>query len=187
MVETSASLLERLRSAGDQQAWQRFVELYTPLLLSWARRIGVSSQDAADLIQDVLILLVKRLPEFQYDASGSFRSWLHVVLRNKYHDWRKKHLTIHRAELAAAVPDEYREADDGFSETEYRQYLIAAALRYVEREFSHSIGRAFREYAIAGRSATAVAADLGISENAVYLAKSRVMRRLKQELAGLLE
>lgn len=187
MIETSLSLLERLRCPTDQHAWQRFVELYTPLLFSWARRIGLQTHDAADLVQEVLTLLVKKLPEFQYDQNRSFRNWLHVILRNKCRDWKKKRTAWQRAELAAAVVDEDPEVDDTLSELEYRQFLIAAALRYVEREFSETVRQAFHEFAVLGRPAAAVAAELGMTENAVYLSKSRVLRRLKQELAGLLE
>jgi RNA polymerase sigma-70 factor (ECF subfamily) len=105
MLDTSLSLLERLRSPTDQHAWQRFVELYTPLLFSWARRVGLQSHDAADLVQEVLTLLVKKLPEFQYDQGRSFRGWVHVILRNKCRDWKKKRMASHRAKLAAAVID----------------------------------------------------------------------------------
>ena len=70
---TSETLLERLRQRSDQQAWQRFVELYTPLLFHWAYRVGRQEADAADLVQDVLALLVRKLPQFSYDSRSSFR------------------------------------------------------------------------------------------------------------------
>ena len=73
MDTTSVSLLERLRQPADQQAWERFVRLYTPLLYHWARRLGLSSEDAADLVQDVLARLVAQLPQFTYDPGKRFR------------------------------------------------------------------------------------------------------------------
>src|SRR5262245_44229902 len=84
MLSTSVSLLERLRRPRDAEAWARFVALYTPLLLAWAHRLGLQPADAADLVQDVLVLLFQKLPEFTYDPGKSFRHWLHVVLRNKW-------------------------------------------------------------------------------------------------------
>jgi RNA polymerase sigma-70 factor (ECF subfamily) len=79
MHTTPPSLLERLRQPAEQQAWERFVELYTPLIYYWAHRVGLEGHDAADLVQDVFTVLVQKLPEFHYDPQKSFRSWLHTV------------------------------------------------------------------------------------------------------------
>src|SRR5262245_52503939 len=86
MNSTSASLLERLRQPAEQGGWDRFIELYTPLLFYWARRLGLQDQDAADLVQDVFTTLVKKLPEFQYDACKGFRNWLRTLLVNRWRD-----------------------------------------------------------------------------------------------------
>jgi RNA polymerase sigma-70 factor (ECF subfamily) len=67
MHTTSATLLERLRQPADQEAWARFVRLYTPLPYYWARRVGLQEQDAADLVQEVFAVLFQKLPEFTYD------------------------------------------------------------------------------------------------------------------------
>ena len=75
MHTTPPSLLEQVRRPDDQQAWRRFVDLYTPLLFSSARRVGLTELDAADLVQDVFTLLVRKLPEFQYDRNKGFRAW----------------------------------------------------------------------------------------------------------------
>jgi RNA polymerase sigma-70 factor (ECF subfamily) len=98
METTSVSLLERLRQPDQPRAWERFVELYTPLLLYWARRRGLQHQDAADLVQDVLTVLVRKLPEFTYDRRRSFRGWLRTVLLNKWRDRQR----LHRLPLAGA-------------------------------------------------------------------------------------
>ena len=84
MNTTSFSLLERLRTPAEQEAWARFVKLYTPLLFRWARGVGLSSEEASDLVQDVLTLLVQKLPEFSYDRQKSFRGWLRTVMLNKW-------------------------------------------------------------------------------------------------------
>src|SRR5262245_41800561 len=72
MPPTSASLLQRLRTPGSGPAWDEFVELYSPLLFQWARRAGLKGEDAADLVQEVFVLLVRKLPEFEYDPSKGF-------------------------------------------------------------------------------------------------------------------
>jgi len=87
MATTSSSLLERLRQPEATEAWQRFVHLYTPLLYYWARGTGLPEHDAADLVQDVLVVLVQKLPEFRYDAGQSFRGWLRTITLNK---WRER-------------------------------------------------------------------------------------------------
>jgi RNA polymerase sigma-70 factor (ECF subfamily) len=188
MNTTRVSLLERIRQSADQVAWERFVKLYTPLLCHWARRLGSHDQDADDLVQEVFAVLVHKLPDFRYDTGKRFRGWLWTVLANKV---RAKH----RRKLAAApalgdgaleevaAPDEA----DVVSEAEYRQYLTRRALELMREEFQPTTWRAFWECVVADRPSAEVAAELGLSVNAVYAAKSRVLRRLRQELAGLLD
>ena len=185
-METPASLLERLRQPEPAQAWTRFVQLYTPLLFHWARRLGLRDADAADLVQDVLTLLVRKLPEFTYDRQKSFRAWLRTVTRNC---WRNR---CRRVELPHEVhpPDldglADSAAEDVLSETEYRQWLVGRALELMQTEFQPSTWKACWECVVAGRPASEVAAELGLSIGAVYMAKSRVLSRLRQELTDLL-
>ena len=84
MFATPASLLDRLRNPGEPTAWDRFVELYTPLLFHWARRLGLQSSDSADLVQDVFLILWRKLPEFEYDSRRSFHAWLKTIFLNRY-------------------------------------------------------------------------------------------------------
>ena len=90
MNSTSSSLLERLRHPNADEAWDRFVRLYTPLLFHWARGVGLPRQDAADLVQDVLLLLVRKMPDFRYDRSRSFRAWLRTVTLNKWREQQRR-------------------------------------------------------------------------------------------------
>src|SRR5258708_3966903 len=105
MHTTSASLLERLRQPDAADAWRRFVRLYTPLLYYWARGLGLPTHDAADLVQEVLVVLVHKLPEFNYDPTKSFRGWLRTIALNK---WRE------RCRRFAARPDQA--GDTGLAE-----------------------------------------------------------------------
>src|SRR5262249_61831187 len=90
MPSPPLSLLERLRRPGesgrDADAWSRFVDLYAPLLFYWARRLGLAEPDAADLVQDVFLVLVRQLPTFRHDGRHSFRAWLHTILLNHWRD-----------------------------------------------------------------------------------------------------
>ncbi len=185
MHTTSATLLERLRQPAAQADWTRFVTLYTPLLYTWAGRLGLSPEDAADLVQDVLMLLVQKLPSFTYDPEQRFRGWLWRLTLNQCRTrQRRRTLPVDpdRDRLAElAVPDEV----EGVAEAEYRLYIVGRVLRLIQDEFQESTWRAFWENVAEDRPAAEVADRLGLSVAAVYAAKSRVLRRLRQELALL--
>lgn len=184
MDTTSASLLERLRQPGDRAAWERFVRLYTPLLCLWADRLGRHGQDRDDLVQDVFLILLRELPRFRYRPDGSFRGWLKTVLLNKLREHRRRPAPADGEALdGLACPD----PGDALDETEYRQYLVQRALELLRTEFEPATWQAFWEFVVRGRPGTEVARELGISENAVYLTKGRVLRLLRAELGGLLE
>jgi RNA polymerase sigma-70 factor (ECF subfamily) len=178
---TSISLLERLGRADNEQAWSDFVELYTPLLYHCARRLGLQDADAADLVQDVFALLVPKLPQWEYDPTRSFRAWLKTVLINYWRDRRPRTLVPLPADVR--IPD----PADVLLEAEYRRYLVARALGLMQSDFEPTTWRACWEYVAKDRPAAEVAAELEMSVAAVYIARSRVLRRLRQELQGLLE
>lgn len=187
MTETPVTLLDRLRRPGDPGAWVQFVHLYTPLLYRWARQLGLGPAEAADLVQDVFVTLLKALPEFRYDRTRSFRAWLCTLVRNRYRDLRRKHAPVAAGSgldgLAPAGADPTLEVD----ETEYRHYLADRALQLAKRDFAPETWRAFWGVVVDGRAANDVASDLGISVNAVYLARGRVLRRLREGLEGLMD
>jgi RNA polymerase sigma-70 factor (ECF subfamily) len=187
MQPTSVSLLERLRGPASPEAWDRFVGLYTPMLYHWARRVGLQEADAFDLVQEVLVLLMRKLPEFQYDRRQSFRAWLLAVARNKWREMgRRRHLVPGdgNSQLTeVAGEDELGEIE----EAEYRQSLVRQALRAIRGEFPATAWTAFQEHVLAGRDTEEVAAELGVRVGTVYAAKSRVLARLRQELDGLLD
>jgi RNA polymerase sigma-70 factor (ECF subfamily) len=187
MDSTPVSLLERLRQPGEEQAWQRFAELYTPLLYYWTRRLGLQPQDAADLVQEVFTLLVRKLPGFTYDQHKSFRSWLRTVTLNKWRDICRQRTETPLADDAVLAELTNHDAGDLLEEAEYRQLLIRRALQIMQAEFQPTTWRACWEYVVADRPAAEVAAELNISVGAVYIAKSRVLSRLRQELDGLLD
>jgi RNA polymerase sigma-70 factor (ECF subfamily) len=186
MNTTSVTLLERLRHPGEEKAWTRFVRLYTPLLYYWARHIGLSTDHAADLVQDVLVTLVQKLPELRYDPNKSFRAWLRTITLNQWRArCRRGRLPVESALDLSLLPG--REGLEPFAEQEYRQHLVRRALQLMQREFEPTTWKACWELVVADRPAAEVAAELGVSVAVVYGAKSRVLRRLREELAGLLD
>lgn len=188
MSETPHSLLQRLRSAGDTNAWDRLVELYTPLLFFWVKREGLQPADASDVVQDVFAVLVRKLPEFEYDPSKGFRNWLRTVTLNKCRDLRRKrpapggHANDAALEAVEAPPD-----GEPFWETEYRQLLVRRLLEMMQAEFQPATWKACWRCVVEGRSAPDVARELNLTPGAVRAAKFRVLCRLRSELAGLLD
>ncbi len=188
MQSTSLTLLDRLRQPGDSAAWERLVRLYTPLLFHWLRRAGAQQEDAADVVQDVFVLLLQKLPEFSYDRSGSFRSWLRTVTLNKWRDAQKKRSPDLLGSAIRRVNEQA--VEDGaalFAEEEYRRHLAARALELARAEFQPSTWQACWEHVVRGRPAAEVAQELGLTPGAVYAAAFRVLGRLRRELAGLLD
>jgi RNA polymerase sigma-70 factor (ECF subfamily) len=186
LLTTSLSLLHRLRQGADPQDWQRFVQLYTPLLFCWARRAGAQEADAADLVQEVLILLFRKLPTFDYDGTRSFRGWLRTVLLNKWRD-TCRHRAAGPDQHDGLDPEAAADRDHEQEEREDRQRLVARALELIRADFQSHTWQAFWEFFTSGRDAAAVAADLGVRVEVIYSAKCRVLRRLRQELEGLLD
>ncbi len=185
MTITPVSLLVRLRTGLDHAAWSRFVDLYSPLVFAWARQVGLQPADAADLSQDVFALLVQKMPDFVYQQGGNFRGWLKTVTLNKWRE-RCRRVAAQREEvgLPGDVPDEVSES---LWEAEYRQQLAGRALLLMQQDFEPNTWRACWALAVEGRPAAEVAAEMGVSVGTVYAAKCRVLARLRQELAGMLE
>jgi RNA polymerase sigma-70 factor (ECF subfamily) len=190
----SASLLQRLRS-HDDQAWQRLMVLYGPTVLGWCRRAGLAPEDAEDVRQEVFRAVAQSLSDFRRARPGdSFRGWLWTVTRHKVIDHLRLQAGRPRAaggssawQLLNEVPEASTPPDSdphgGSAET---KVLYQRALGLLRDSFSERTWRAFWGVSVDGRPAADVAAELGMSVGAVYIAKSRVLRRLRDEFADLL-
>jgi RNA polymerase sigma-70 factor (ECF subfamily) len=192
VAETSYSLLERLRVAPDDPAWRQLVDLYTPLLRGWLRRYSVQDADADDLVQDVLTVVIRELPHFQDNhQSGSFRTWLRAILVHRLQDfWRRRDYRPDAAggDLLQQL-DELEDPNSGLSQVwdqEHDRHVVRRLLETIRDEFRPSTWDAFAGVMLDGARPTEVAQRLGVSVNAVLLAKSRVLSRLRQVGQGIL-
>ena len=183
---TSISLLRRLRGPNEPAAWERFVELYTPMIRAWIKRQGLPDADADDLTQDVVTMLLQKLPEFQYSPEKSFRGWLRTIAVNKTRDFLRRKATRREANGALAEPAVEPEHLEFIEAAEYRQLLVGRAMRIMRSDFQDATWQACWQSLVEERPAEQIAAELNITVNAVYVAKSRVLRRLREELDGLL-
>ena len=185
--QTRASLLLRIRDARDGEAWSQFVEVYAPLVYGYARKHGLQDADAADLVQDVLRAVASAVRKLNYDARlGTFRGWLFTVARTKLADLVDKQRNPGRGtgesgvqQLLANQPAPQAEQDWN---SDYERRVFAWAAERVRREVHESTWQAFWQAAVEGKSAAEISTALGMSIASVYLSKSRVMARLKEQL-----
>jgi RNA polymerase sigma-70 factor (ECF subfamily) len=192
-METSVSLLDRLAGSPGNDDWRRLVALYQPLLRAWLARAGVEGADAEDLTQDILLVVFREVAGFQRRGPGAFRAWLRTILVHRARDHFRRRRTQPRgtgdSDFLRRL-DELEAPDSGLSgqwDREHDEHVAAVLLRRLEGEFAAPVWQAFRRYVLEGRPPGEVAVELGQSLNSVLLAKSRVLKRLRQEAAGLLE
>ncbi len=189
---TRASLLVRLRDGGDAGAWQEFVQVYAPVIYGFARKRGLQDADAADLMQEVLRSVSNAAHRLDYDPSrGTFRGWLFTVTRNKifnFLDSRRRRIQASGDSRVQQRLEEHSDGDGRLSadwDADYERALAARAMELVKGEFQPASWQAFVLTAVEGRSPAEAASRVGISVGAVYVAKSRVISRLRQEIERL--
>jgi RNA polymerase sigma-70 factor (ECF subfamily) len=191
VLETSLSLLERLRLPSDAAAWERLVGLYTPYIQGWLRRHAVQPADVDDLTQEVLRSVVRALPNFEHDLRrGAFRRWLRTITVNHLRAfWRARRpqtLSGEAEQVFEALEDPSSDLSRQWDE-EHDRHVLRRLQELIEPEFEPSTWRAFQLVVLEGRSAGEAGAALGISANAARIAKSRVLARLRQESEGLID
>lgn len=192
MQRTRPSLLLRLRSSKDQEAWRAFVEIYTPLVFGFSRRRGLQEADSVDVAQEVMRAVARSIGQFEYrPEQGGFRAWLFRVTRNKFNNHlesrRRQPLAGGGSTLAAmieAVP--CPEVDEHWDQ-DYRRQLFEWAAERVRPEVEDKTWRAFWQTAVDGQPAKEVAGELGVTVGAVYIARSRVTTRLREVVTSVAE
>jgi RNA polymerase sigma-70 factor (ECF subfamily) len=183
-VETSATLLSQLRDGTRPLAWDEFFQRYWPLIYGFARRRGCSDDTAEDVVQDVMLKIFERRDVFRYDASrGRFRDWLGAVVRNQVAEYRRRpseRARVLAGEDAAECAKETEESQpDALWERAFESAILMALMDVVRREADPRDYLAFELTTLAGVAPAGVAAVTGLSRNAVYKARRRVLKRLR--------
>ncbi|MBN9121437.1 MAG: sigma-70 family RNA polymerase sigma factor [Planctomycetes bacterium] len=193
MSVTSATLLDRLKDARDAEAWGRLVELYSPLIRGWAERLNVRGADADDLVQEVMAVVVRRFPEFVHpEKPGAFRGWLRAIAANCARTmWkgRKVRPTAPGGTDFGSYLARLEDPTDDFARAWEREHDLHVTRKLLERikgDFEARTWEMFARFVLDGLSAEEVATENGTTPNAVYIAKSRVLSRLREEAGGLL-
>lgn len=186
---TRLTFLMRLKDRSDSLGWHEFQDRYAELLYRYARSVGASHSDAEDVVQEVAMYLFKAMDGFEYDATkGRFRSYLRASVVNALARKKKKD-----AKQAAAVdPQNFdfiqaktEAGSDERWEREWRLHRLRWALRAVAGEFEEKTMQAFQLHVLGGMSVDDTAAEIGLSKASVYQAKSRVLKRVREQLESV--
>ncbi|MCS7468809.1 sigma-70 family RNA polymerase sigma factor [Stieleria sp. ICT_E10.1] len=194
MQETSISLLKRIADEGTDDDWQRLLEIYRPFMYQRISTYPLLVNQAEDIVQEVLVVLVRELPTFQRQRAGSFRAFLRGIVLNQLR------YAMRRVQKTPLVAGQYDKLNDQIEQLadpnsqlsvefdrQHDRSVFRHAASIVKNEVKASTWQAFQKHAIEGKSAPAVAEELGVSVNVVLLAKSRLTRRIREEIRGLVD
>jgi RNA polymerase sigma-70 factor (ECF subfamily) len=190
---TSVSLLDRLKVARpDASDWHRLQGIYLPLIRRWLGRVPGLGDEADDLAQEVFIVVVRELPRFERRREGSFRAWLRKVTVNKTrsHWRRRRRMPAAGLDPAAGFLDRLEAPNGDLArewDRDHDRHVFERLLAIVQPDFQPITWDAFRRFALDGLPAARVAEELGLTENAVLQAKSRILKRLRVEAGDLLK
>ena len=182
---TSSGLIEGVKRRAPE-AWQRLAHLYGPLVYGWCRRAGLQARDAEDVLQEVFLTVAVRIADFRHDRPGdTFRGWLRTITHHKLGDWLRRQANREQAvggsealrRLLEAPAVEALETEPGEAGVLYHR-----ALESIRAEFEERSWQAFWRVVVEEHNPADVAADLGLTRNAVYIARSRILRRLREVL-----
>lgn len=191
-IPTRATLIQRLKNWQDQASWQDFFETYWKLIYGLARKLGLSEEDAQDVVQDTLVSVAQAMPNFKYDPKlGSFKSWLRQVIRWRIADQLRKRVPgavslqaeaeIDDSSMLKELPDNSSLSMEQFYEQEWQKNLLDAAIARVKRKLDPKRYQIFDFYVNRDWPPEKVATALNISVDQVYLAKHRITEMIKTE------
>ncbi len=187
MQSTSISLLDLLKDGEDDQAWQTMVAIYQPLIKKWLGRLGTPANELGDLSQNVMTVVVRKLPDFEHGGrTGAFRAWLRNITRNCLLEFWRSNRRTPVATGKSAFQEELNQLADQTSELsqiwdrEYDEHVLASLMKVIRPEFQSQSWQAFELFVLEGIPAAEVADRMGVSTNSVFIAKSRIMTRLRE-------
>lgn len=189
-METNKSILDAARENPDSEAWFRLVSIYDPLIAGWLRRSGVDEKEIPDISQEVLVAVVQQLKDFDHNGRpGAFRNWLkRITYYRCQRFWGKKKSNFQEQEVRslAGLEDPINELSVQW-DLEHDQYVLRRILQLIRSEFDPKAYEAFERTTVKGESPAEVASDLNISTGQIYKYRFRIMKRLKEEAAGLVD
>ena len=190
--ETQLSMLARVQQTTVGESWSEFAHMYDGMIQGWLHRQGVQAQDADDIRQEVMTIVLRKIGEFEHSGrTGAFRAWLKTITSNCLRDfWKKKKRRApggpDLAEMAAQLEDESSRQSVMWN-AEHDRYIIDHLLDQISRRLSEKSVTVFRRVSLKQEPIEAVAKDLGMTVGAVRVAQHRVLNALKDAGEGLIE
>lgn len=182
---TSASLIARLKNR-DRDAWAKLAAIYGPLVYAWCRRRGLQEQDAADVSQEVFRAVAMSIDRFEHGPGRTFRGWLWTITRSKIIDHFRRVQARPEAVGGSDVQDRLAQLPESLDDSDAGPStlggLVRRGLDQIRPDFKEKTWQAFCRVAMDSEAPADVAKDLGLSVNAVLIAKSRVLARLREVL-----
>lgn len=193
LMATRRTLLSRLRNWDDQDSWREFFNIYWKLIYSFALRSGLLRTEAEEVVQETMLAVAKKLPGFHYDPKiGSFKAWLLHTTQWKVRDQLRKRQRLNRVkerfgenEVATANAEDVTNQPNAHWDEEWNAHLLHAAIERVRHKVSTQQFQVFQLYGLDGWPASEVARQLGVNHGQIYVAKCRIQRLIKKELAHL--
>lgn len=186
-LPTNTVLLEGLRDSGNQLVWDRFVGRYRPLIVRYLERFGLSEAAAQDVAQNALATFCEAYANGRYNrTAGRLRAWLFGIVKNHLWTWRRNEGRRGAGRLDGAAAERAIDDETGNDElseiweSEWQNAVLRAAFAEIRCEVDPKTMQAFERFALEGRSAAIVARELGMTTNAVFGAKRRVLDRLRE-------
>lgn len=187
-----ASLIFRLQENEDA-AWQELVDLFAPLIFHWCNRLQLDASDSSDVMQEVFAVVAKSIANFKAQRDGALRGWLWTITQNKIRDFYRRNRRRANAIGGSTAQIRLNGIADPFGDHSHEEItseneskrLVRRALKLIENDFQPTTWTAFWRAAVEGHDTNWIAQDLGISPNSVRQAKSRVLRRLREQLGDL--
>jgi RNA polymerase sigma-70 factor (ECF subfamily) len=192
-METSLSLLERLRAEPNDEAWRRLDAIYRPLIQRWLLRWPSLGDEVEDVVQDVMAVVLRELSSFQRQRKGSFRSWLRTITAHRalaHNHARQRQPRTVGAPLEECPLGQLQDPNSELSllwDQEHNRHVLRRLLELIEPMFEDATLAAFRRVVFYEVETARAAEELGLSVAAVWLAKSRVLKALRQEAKGLID
>ncbi|MCA9192661.1 MAG: sigma-70 family RNA polymerase sigma factor [Planctomycetales bacterium] len=194
MQTTSVSLLDRLASAGENSDWQRLLQIYRPFVFAVVKSYPDLESQADDISQETMMILLRELPTFKRQRKGSFRTWLRGIIVNQLRKAARKSRRYRQpASDGPRLEEQIEDLNNPESlycqqwEAEHDKQVLDRAMEIVRAETKPDTWKAFQLYALEDKKPNVVANQLGLSTNMVLLAKSRVLKALREEVAGLVD
>jgi RNA polymerase sigma-70 factor (ECF subfamily) len=182
---TSDTMIQAMKATGDPEAWKRFLKIYGPLMVRWNTDHGVQPADAADVAQEIALYVFNNIHRFDRRHPGAFRAWLRAIAHNKIRRMRET-----RARAGAegnGMPEIVDSNGGGTWAPDYCESILQRGLEIIREEFEPSTWAAFEAVYLGSGDPAEVGRGLGMSRNAVYIARSRVLARLRAVLRGVID